>query len=486
MHRIALQLAPLALAACASEAAAPPSPTVEISTPAAPSATATPEAQPVATPRDDDDAATARQAELQKVALEIQAQIEQLRGAKFREPVAVKVSDKASLVSYLKRRMDIESSPERQRFIEEEAKLLGLIPPDMNLMAATQGFLESQVGGFYDPPSKTFYVMDGFDGDLARVIMSHEFVHALDDQLWDLDATIKRLGEDTDRISAFAAVCEGSGTLTMTQWTMAHGAKLDLKALAELSKMTSQGMEDLPPFIWKGALAAYLCGQSFLEKSVPRKSKKKAAEESKEAEADAAPVTYAQQLERAFQDPPRSTEQILHPQKYWSKEKDEPVSIRFDTSALPQGWKVRGEDTLGELALAMVTEPRAERKGIKADDMFAVLGLKYTNAAAEGWGGDRLIVLERGDERVLELVTAWDTPEDAREFATAIEESGEGARIPVKPAGAVSKTYLAPCSVDIEESRSGEIACVVVRVRALLDAQDARASEVSVPWTATK
>lgn len=420
---------------------------------------------------------------LEQVAREIQAQIEQLRGTKFPKPVVVKQSDKASLVAYLERRIDMETTPERQKLGEDVAKLLGLIPADMDLMAATKGFLETQVGGFYDPPSKTFYVMESFSGEIARVIMSHEFVHALDDQLWDLDGIMKRLGQDTDRTAAFGSLCEGSATLTMTQWMLAHGREIDPAALAEVQKMTSGGMEDLPPFIWKGALASYLCGQTFLDKSVPKKSRKKSKDAPAEEPATPAP-TYTQQLERAFQDPPRSTEQILHPEKYWGAERDEPVRVAFDASKVPSGWKVAGEDTLGEIALAMVTEPRAKRKGLRADDPMAVLGLKWTNDAAQGWDGDRVIVLARGRERILELVTAWDSATDAKEFADLLRVSGDEARIPLADPAALGEKSLAPTSISVEEAQSSSgVPCVVVRVRSLAKADDAQALAATIPWS---
>jgi hypothetical protein len=495
MRRFALLVLPSFLIACASEpetARAAASPTATPPPTAAPAVPAEPRGSTAAgSEREQEAPKSAAQVELEASAAEIEEQIEAIRGTQFRQPVAVKLSDKASLVAYLERRMALETTPERQRFNEEAAKLLGLIPPEMDLLAATKEFLEAQVGGFYDPPTKTFYVMESFGGDLARVIMSHEFVHALDDQLYDLDATLERLGDDTDRVAAFGAVCEGSGTLTMTQWALAHGTKLDPKALMELQKMTSQGMEDLPPYVWKPSLAAYLCGQSFLEKSVPKKSKKKKAEEAKDGAAAAAPVpSYAQQLERAFRDPPRSTEQILHPEKYWGEQTDEPTAIAFDTSALPAGWSVRGEDTFGELGLALLTEPRSERKGIRADDMFAVLAMKYTNDGAEGWDGDRLIVLERGDERILQLVTAWDTPEDAAQFAEVLREGGAAARIPLRGADGASKgRALQASSLDVETGtvEPGGIPCVTVVVRALKDdARDDAARSIALPWSAAR
>jgi hypothetical protein len=370
---------------------------------------------------------------VEAAAAQIQADIERLRGEKFPQPVPVKVADKATLVAYLAEREKLDTTPERLQFEEECAKLLGLIPPEMDLRKTRHAFLEAQIGGFYDPPTKTFYVMDTFTGDLAKVIMSHEFVHALDDQLYDLDGTAKELGQDSDRLLAFWALCEGSGTQTMTEWMLANTAKIDMQALMAFQELGMAGMEDLPPYVWKPALAAYQCGQSFVTKSKPKKPKKAKKDEDAKEKEDVPPApTYSEQLARAFRDPPRSTEQVLHPEKYWDPaQKDEPRKITFDTTKLPEGWKVLGEDTLGELALALLTTPVKDRKGIDPKNMMALAGLQYTNKAAKGWGGDRLILLGRGDDRQLQLVTVWDTSDDAEEFREALDAVNESARVGV-------------------------------------------------------
>lgn len=411
---------------------------------------------------------------LEEAAKTIQADIEKLRGEKFLHDVPVKLASKATLVAYLKERSEIETTPERERFKEECAKLLGLIPADMDLKKATHAFLEAQVGGFYDPPTKTFYVMDTFGGDLAKIIMSHEFVHALDDQLYDLDGTAKKLGDDSDQLEAFWSVCEGSGTLTMTQWMFANAAKIDLASMKDLEALTMAGMEDLPPFIWKPALAAYTCGNTFLSQSKPKKSRAK-KDEPKQDEAHATDAaaktetTYSQRLAAAFRDPPRSCEQILHPEKYWDpSKKEEPKRVSFDTTKVPAGWTVLGEDTLGELYLAMVTTPRAERKGLDASNPAALMAMKYTNDAAKGWGGDRVILLGRGNDRLLQLVTVWDTEEDAQEFAAGLQDGDAS---------------VLPASFAVDGASAVERDGDVVRIT-LVRASD-RASvpaDLAVPW----
>jgi hypothetical protein len=128
-------------------------------------------------------------------------------------------------------------------------------------------------------------------------------------------------------------------------------------------------------------------------------------------------------IEMAFANPPRSTEQILHPDKYWkADEQDEPRTIRHEIDELPEGWKLMQRDVMGELATALFTEPIDERVSPDLTNELALLTIRYTNLAAEGWGGDELVLLGNGSGHLVHFVTTWDTERDAREFRAAVEE----------------------------------------------------------------
>lgn len=347
------------------------------------------------------------QAQLEAVSEEIRGDIEAMRGMKFTRPVQVKVTDKPGFLDYMRKRQALTQSPERLARDEIVAKLLGLIPHDMDLTKTVEALLEDQVGGFYDPSSDTFFLMDTFTGDIAKIILAHELTHALDDQMFDIDGTLKKLREETDAEFAFSAVVEGSGTAAMNQWTVSHLKNLDKNALLNSADLGTEGLSDAPPYLWKPLLAAYLRGEGFLTRSRAMNFSMKAAK--------------VEDVRRAFEHPPRSSEQILHPEKYWDTDKrDEPRRVEFDAARLPKGWNVLGQDTLGEIALALLTTPVAKRTGLDAKNPLALIGIEYTNRAAEGWGGDRLILLGQGDERWLELVTLWDSAGDADEFRTAV------------------------------------------------------------------
>jgi hypothetical protein len=285
--------------------------------------------------------------------------------------------------------------------------------------------------------------MSSFQGGLAKIILAHELTHALDDQLFDIDGTLDRLAGNADAQMAYQAVVEGSGTSTMNQWMLKHiGKDLTLEDLTGASEMDTGGLEKAPAALWKPMLMVYLRGAAFLVRSDNvGVGQMKAIDRA--------------DLERAFTRPPRSTEQILHPEKYWDPEQlDEPVQIDIDTSALEAtGWKLVNQETLGEATLALVTSPEKDRGGLNASNPFKLMGTKYTNRDAEGWGGDRYVLLEKDGVTFIHLTTLWDTEKDAEEFQANLEAQGEKltrARQAMTESGlAVTHIFRAPKRVDL-------------------------------------
>jgi hypothetical protein len=117
-------------------------------------------------------------------------------------------------------------------------------------------------------------------------------------------------------------------------------------------------------------------------------------------------------LDYAFTtDPPRSTEQILHPEKWYGR-RDDPVVVHLPRLAaeLP-GYRKTAEGTLGELSLRIFLRESLHDAGWATD-------------AAAGWGGDRFAVYQRGNARLVVWVTEWDNGIEAGQFKNAIESVG--------------------------------------------------------------
>jgi len=124
-------------------------------------------------------------------------------------------------------------------------------------------------------------------------------------------------------------------------------------------------------------------------------------------------------LERAFTDPPVSWEQVLHPEKYWTagaRDLPRPVAVPDLASTLGDGWALSDEGGVGEMLLAILTDPKADQ----FDPATFPQPRTWTNEAASGWGGDRWQLYRRGDDTVTVLATVWDTEKDAREFRKAL------------------------------------------------------------------
>jgi len=344
------------------------------------------------------------QAELEAKSLEIQGQLEELRGERFVRPVEVRVASSENLMEYMKERFAKTESPEKVAADEVVAKLLAAIPADMDLVEATFALIETQVGGFYDPDTDSFSLMNTVSRALAPMILAHELDHALDDQLFSIDGTLLPIALVTDRATAFSAVVEGSGMNVMTQWQMQHGAEIDMSAAMEMQAEAQAGMADAPMWMWKPLLGVYMRGSCFLTRT----------DNLMTGMAQAAPPG---DIRAAFEHPPLSTEQVLHPEKYWDPaRRDDPVAVAIDTSALPADWKVLREDVLGELMLAIVLTPGGATQGLDSSNPLAAIAIEYTNDRAAGWGGDALVLVGSGEGRFLRLVTAWDSARDAGEF----------------------------------------------------------------------
>jgi len=349
------------------------------------------------------------------LAARIQDQIEELRGLEFLRPVKVEVTDAAGFVAYARKSLEADGGLERLTSEERAAKLLGLIPWEVDLLALTLDVLTEQVGGFYDPATDTFTILQAVDPTLAEVVIAHEFTHALDDQHHDLDGASRARQDNWDALLAHHALAEGSGMEIMTQWTLEHLAPARLAELgAAQAKMPTTAISQAPPYVWKPLLGIYLQGQAFLRRQ-------------ERLRIFGGGRAGVEDIERAFREPPRSTEQVLHPEKYWDDaRRDPPREVSCSARDLPAGWHLVHQDTLGELLCALVAQPFAERGGMESD-AFALLRLSFTSGAAAGWGGDRYgVALQDDGALVLRLYSVWDTPEDAREFAAALEGVAEG------------------------------------------------------------
>jgi hypothetical protein len=353
---------------------------------------------------------------------EVSPQIEEIRGLRFKSPVAARVIDAAEARAHATGRLRLFATADDLAAQQDAYALLGLVPAGTDVLEVFLDVLDEQAGGFYDPGSKTFFLLGHMPRGIGPFLTSHELTHALEDQHFDLDARLLAAKGNDDEIFALSAVHEGSATLAMALYgaRAAASGRLkaeDLEALAKSEAGRGEKLQSAPAVLERQLIGVYFLGARFLKRG-------------RTGFAGAAPFPVAD-AERCYRDGPESSEQILHPEKYWDETRvDRPRRVVLgDAGArLGEGWRLRGSGVFGELTLGVLVG--APTPALAAAGMLPG-SEAWTNEAAAGWGGDRWEVWIKGGKRVLLVATVWDTRRDAEEFAAAV---------PSRPALALKKS----------------------------------------------
>jgi hypothetical protein len=341
------------------------------------------------------------------------------------------VTARQDMQALLIKEIDAEMTPGEFRANELGMKALGLLPPEIDLKKIMVKVYSEEIAAFYDTKTKTMHLIkepeekqkkpltffeklmgktQGFDKDENKTVIAHELTHALADQNFDLDSMQKAVKNDDDRDLALSALIEGEATLAMIGAQMndwdgsvvrdVPAANLDrlFSILIPLMPMVGgKSLREAPVILSETMIFPYLRGMVFC------------ARLTNDGGWDA--------LNEAYQRPPLSTEQILHPEKYKAK-LDLPTAVDLGTLKPGSGWKELGRNVVGEMQLAVLLR----RHGGK-------------NAAA-GWDGDRYAVFEGPEGRLgLVWLSTWDTERDAQEFHKGYvrfqtTKLGEGAETP--------------------------------------------------------
>jgi len=344
-----------------------------------------------------------------ELAREIERAVESIRGLRFVKPVPVEIVDDARARAHFASRATKLWPQEKVEHDQSALIQLGVLPPGVNILAALLDVLEEQAGGYYDPEAGAFYVLDDIPPDTAPILMAHELTHALDDQHFDIDRLLAAGEQTDDRSTALAAVLEGSGTLVQALYTArelrAGRLPADLiERIRESEAGQARKLKAAPQYLQRALIAPYTLGPTFALRGDPLGSRSQ---------------NVGEDLNSLFRDPPGSTEQILHPEKYWSDEgRDDPLPVEIPDleSILGDGWTLASRGRLGELNLAILTGASVPDLG----SAEAAEPRRWTNSAAAGLGGDVYPHYTNGEGRVTVLATVWDGERDAREFVAAL------------------------------------------------------------------
>ena len=339
---------------------------------------------------------TSSDAVLARAAATLLPDIAARSGLELLEPVRLERRTRAELERYLEFKLDEELSADEAELLTESYGLLGMVPRDMDLRAVLKGLYLEQVAGFYDPDSTMLFVLDDQPEDALESLLVHELVHAIQDQSTDLDA-ITDPGLGNDRQVAAQAAIEGHATLVMFEFLMGlQGGSVDLTEIdnftdlvrpaLEAARTQSPALAGAPLVIQESLLFPYLGGASFVEalwKVEPGR-----------------PPPFGRLL-------PASTEHILHPESFLGADPDSPAAVAVAT---PDGWSRLYDDGLGELETGVFLEMHTGSRD-----------------AAEGWDGDRYLLLENeAGMRALVWVSVWDSERQRDRFLDAVRQHTDG------------------------------------------------------------
>jgi hypothetical protein len=342
-----------------------------------------------------------------------------VRGLDFKAPVPARILDDAGVRQMLDDDLAQEFKPGELEHLSAVYARLGFLPAGAELRPILEELYADQIAAFYDPRSKTLAVTaqglrqaEPFSLRLVSFIagrdlvgefmLAHELTHALQDQHFGLPTASPPItAAQGDAALALRALVEGDAMLAGVAY-LANG-NIDRDSVLKFSEAVASVPEELakrhpnvPEIIRTGFTFQYNTGSNFAAAAYLRGG-------------------WAA-VDRTFGDPPVSTEQVIHPERYFD-ERDQPTTIALGgTETLErQGWTRILEDTLGELDVRVLAN--------RAFDP------QRAAAIAAGWDGDRLRAFTRGGELALVWLSAWDSVDDARDFADAVPAMIAGATV---------------------------------------------------------
>src|SRR5580700_2150874 len=266
-----------------------------------------------------------------------------ITGFKIKHRVPAEIITRDKVKDFLEQRLKEASSPDEIRVEELTLKKFGLVPQDFDLAKNTVDLLTEQAAAFYDFHRKRMFITDWTPSATREPALVHELGHALADQNVNLDKFIKQGRSSDDGSLARLAVMEGQASWLMAEY-LARKAGQSLATspalLDAMARSVETGAGEFPVFegeplyLRQTLVFPYTKGLLF-QNAVYERSGKSAFGE-------------------VFRHPPLSTQQILHPDTYFSY-------LIPTHPALPQlpeshGYKRIADGTVGELDHSILLE----------------------------------------------------------------------------------------------------------------------------------
>lgn len=306
----------------------------------------------------------------------------------FLKDVPVRYLDRSQLKNYIEQLFEKDYPEELAGKESEFFYLMGFTDKRIVLKPLRKTILLENIGGMYNEKTGELLAVEEFRNlDMLNApALVHEFRHAIQDQHFHLAGLLGEYSDYDDRKLAALAAIEGDATLVMIRQlgldpnVIGEAFSAD-NVLAFSALAGTQSLGDAPAIITYQLLMPYLEGLKFSREILKMKSWKG--------------------LNQVLNQPPQSSEQILHPGKYFNLEKPVPVHIVYR----PAPAQLVHSGVVGEYFLGVLLANGSE-----------------LSTAASGWGGDSYAIYRNGASEMLLWEAQWDSVRDCSRFATAFRE----------------------------------------------------------------
>jgi hypothetical protein len=342
-----------------------------------------------------------------------------ISGLELRHRVPCDFISKAKINEFLKKRVSEVAKPEEIRAEELTLKKFGLAPADFDLAKNTVDLLTEQAAAFYDYDKKKLFITESTPSDTQEPVLAHELSHALADQNFNLAKFIRQGRKSDDGATARMAVMEGQATWLMSEYLarkMGQSLKDSPQLLSTMSSMSENSggqfpvFESAPLYERLTLVFPYTKGMLFQNAVFQREGRAGFGE--------------------VFKKPPVSTQQILHPEKYFGEVK--PANPELPDAHLPRGYKGLVGGSLGELEHGILLEQ--------------FLSKDRAGELAPHWRGSNFELDEnkKAGRVVLLYAAEWDSEDAARQYFAAyrvmLEKKWKKMTVATESADAVTGT----------------------------------------------
>lgn len=352
-------------------------------------------------------------------------------GLPIKRRIKRQLTSREQVQKFLLDRFKKDEQAQRLQSAEVVLKKFGLVPRDFYLEGFLLQLLTEEVAGYYDPKTRTVYLLDWVDPDLQKPVLAHELTHALQDQSVGVEKWARQ-GPDKkqsgiasdEQIAARQAVLEGQAMLAMMDYSLAPRGQ-SVMSSPEMVKAAEAGMDvgegptfrHAPLYVKKSIVFPYTYGLEF-ERQLRQKGRERA-------------------FIGALRNPPQDTRHIMQPATYLAGDNVPPLAIPDFGKLLGKGFERVDLGSIGEFDVMIMATVYANDDAAQA--IFPQWRGGYYYAARQKGTRDGPLALL--------FVTKWGSKEAAAKFgelysAAVRKRYGDARPVPTPTSAASGRGVL--------------------------------------------